>query len=209
VQALRGQHGYNRRRIEDFVGSLARAETLSNFATSGASLGERSYVPQLSEQVPLAVRAIKEGLSHTALLEMTGWDTHNDNSQQTMFNRDLYGSLGMLMSELEANELLDDTLVLVLSEMGRTPKLNGDMGKDHWPVTSSMLIGAGVRGGRAFGGTNDELNALSVDLQTGAVDPAGSQLQTENLLAGILETLGVDPEPHIPGAEPFRAFQAS
>lgn len=209
VQALRGQHGYNRRRIEDFVGSLARAETLSNFATSGASLGERSYVPQLSAQVPLAVRAIKEGLSHTALLEMTGWDTHNDNSQQTMFNRDLYGSLGMLMSELEANELLDDTLVLVLSEMGRTPKLNGDMGKDHWPVTSSMLIGAGVRGGRAFGGTNDELNALSVDLQTGAVDPAGSQLQTENLLAGILETLGVDPEPHIPGAEPFRAFQAS
>jgi uncharacterized protein (DUF1501 family) len=208
VQAIRGQHGYNRRRIEDFVGSLARAETLSRFARDGASLGERSYTPQLAAQVPLAVRAMKEGLSHTALLEMTGWDTHQNNAQQGMFNQALFGSLHMLLSELEANALLDETMVLVLSEMGRTPKLNGDMGKDHWPVTSSMLIGAGVRGGRTFGGTNDELNALSVDLETGEVDATGSQLQTENLLAGILESLGIDPEPHIPGADPFRAFQS-
>jgi uncharacterized protein (DUF1501 family) len=92
--------------------------------------------------------------------------------------------------------------------MGRTPRLNADAGKDHWPVTSAMLLGAGVRGGRMLGGTSDELDALSIDLQSGAIDAGGKQLQAGNLVAGVLETLGVDPEAYLPGVEPLRAFRA-
>jgi uncharacterized protein (DUF1501 family) len=90
--------------------------------------------------------------------------------------------------------------------MGRTPKLNAGGGKDHWPVTSAMLLGAGVRGGRVIGATDDSLGALSLDLASGAADPKGRQLQTGNLVAGVLEHVGVDPTTHFPEVEPLGAL---
>jgi len=60
----------------------------------------------------------------------------------------------------EGGSLLDQTTVLVMSEMGRTPIHNAAIGKDHWPVTSAMLVGAGVAGGRVVGATDDELESL-------------------------------------------------
>jgi hypothetical protein len=83
--------------------------------------------------------------------------------------------------------------------------LNADGGKDHWPVASAMLFGGGVRGNRVYGGSDDQLAARSLDLETGDVDDAGVQLQTGNLVAGVLEAVGVDPAPYLPGVEPFRA----
>jgi uncharacterized protein (DUF1501 family) len=97
-------------------------------------------------------------------------------------------------------------LVVVLSEMGRTPKLNNESGKDHWPVTSALLLGAGVRGGRVIGATGDQLEARSIDLQSGALADAGKQLQASNIVAGVLESVGVSPESYLPGVEPLRAF---
>ena len=90
--------------------------------------------------------------------------------------------------------------------MGRTPKLNANRGKDHWPVTSTLVYGAGVRGGRVLGQTNDQLDAMSLDLATGAPNAQGKQLQTSNLLAGILELVGVEPSAYLAGVEPFRAL---
>jgi uncharacterized protein (DUF1501 family) len=90
--------------------------------------------------------------------------------------------------------------------MGRTPKLNANRGKDHWPVTSTLVYGAGVRGGRVLGQTNDRLDAVSLDLATGAPNPQGKQLQTANLLGGILELVGVEPGAYLEGVEPFRAL---
>lgn len=208
LRATRGQRGYNARRIDDFVRSLERADLLRRFAAEGGGLGARDYTLALNVQVPLAVRALRDGLSHTVLMEMPNWDTHTDNARQSPMHEALFGSIGALCAELEANALLDDTLVMVLSEMGRTPKLNADGGKDHWPVTSVMLVGGGVRGGRTYGGTTDELGALSLDMASGAVDPAGTQLQASNLVAGILAATGVDPEPYLPGVEVFHAFRA-
>jgi uncharacterized protein (DUF1501 family) len=109
---------------------------------------------------------------------------------------------------LEREALLDHTLVAVVSEMGRTPRLNGDNGKDHWPVTSALLLGAGVRGGRVLGATSGDLDALSIDLHSGVPSLDGKQLQAPNFVAGVLEALGIDPEPFAPGVEPFRAFMA-
>jgi hypothetical protein len=51
--------------------------------------------------------------------------------------------------------LLDETLVLSLSEMGRAPVINGSGGKDHWPYTSALLVGGGLSGGRVLGGTDE------------------------------------------------------
>ncbi len=143
------------------------------------------------------------------------WDTHNDIGPQDGFHDTLFGALKGLIDDLAlrpgstaGSKLLDETVVFVVSEMSRTPLLNGTGGKDHWPVTSAMVIGAGVRGGRAYGGTNDRLEARPVDLATGAVQAAGATIQTDHLAAGILELAGADPARYFPGVEALRAFHA-
>lgn len=208
-KATRGQRGYNKKRVDDFIASLDRSDTLARFVREGTSLGERGYTVDLNVQIPLAVQALRDGLSHTTMLQSGfSWDTHTVNANQEAFHDSLFGSLDVLMQELDDNDMLESTTVMVLSEMGRTPKLNADLGKDHWPVTSCMLIGAGVQGGTVLGGTNDELGARSMNLATGEVDDAGQQLQSANLVAGVLENLGVDPAAYLPGVEAFRGFRA-
>jgi uncharacterized protein (DUF1501 family) len=207
IAATRGQNGYNKKRVEDFATSLDRAARLRSFARENGA-GARDYTLDLAVQIPLAVRALEQGLSCTALMQTGDWDTHQNNARQATLHERKFAALTMLVDTLEARGLLEETLVLVLSEMGRTPKLNADNGKDHWPVTSALLLGAGVRGGRVLGGTSDSLDALTLDLATGVPSTSGEQLQASHLVSGVLETLGVAPDVYLPGTTPFRAFRA-
>lgn len=114
------------------------------------------------------------------------------------------------MDQLVAEDLLDSTLVLVISEMTRTPKqLPGRTGgKGHWNSTAAMLIGGAVRGGVTYGGTDDLLEAVKVDLATGMPTgtDTGELLRYDNLLAGVLEYMDIDPTEWYPATEPFRGF---
>ena len=207
LRATTGQRGYNKRRVDDFVSSLDRADRLRAFAAD-SGIGNRDYTVDLEVQIPLAVHALRHGLSHAVLLQPDNWDSHQNNAQQTERHQMLFSSLTTLVDTLEQEQMLDDTLVVVVSEMGRTPKLNAEQGKDHWPVTSAFLLGAGVRGGKVFGQSSDALEAVSVDFTTGAASASGQQLQAPNFVAGVLETLGVDAGRYLPGVTPFRAFTA-
>lgn len=203
-RAVRGQRGANARELEAFVQSLERGGLLRQFAQGG--FGGRDYTPDITVQVDVAVRAFERGLCQAVMLEMGDFDTHQNNELQSERHEALFAGLLALNQRLESSGQLDRTLVVVLSEMGRTPKLNANRGKDHWPVTSTLVYGAGVRGGRVLGQTNDQLDAVSLDLATGAANAAGKQLQTANLLAGILELVGVEPSAYLAGVEPFRAL---
>ena len=86
---------------------------------------------------------------------------------------------------------VDETVVVVLSEMGRTPHLNAGRGKDHWSHTSVMLCGGGVSGGRVIGGYSDVYTGQPVDPATGAVTDSGIQLSPETLGASLLHLGGV------------------
>lgn len=205
LRKTRGQRGYNRKRVDDFSDSLTRADRLRDFAQQ-YGLGGTDYTLDIAVQVPLAVSALRDGLSHTVTLEVNGWDSHQNNAQQGPRHEVLFGSLTALVEALEREQMLDDTLVVVMSEMGRTPRLNGEMGKDHWPVTSAMLVGGGVRGGRVLGGSTDELDADLVDFADGTLKSSGQQVEASNLVAGLLSHCGVDPEPYVPGVTPFTAF---
>jgi uncharacterized protein (DUF1501 family) len=101
---------------------------------------------------------------------------------------------------------LGETVIAVVSEMGRTPKLNGDEGKDHWPVTSAMLIGTGIGGGRVLGATDEAFGGRNVDLATGAVSDSGAPLRHGNFAAGVLEQVGVDPAAYLGSSSPLRGF---
>jgi hypothetical protein len=76
------------------------------------------------------------------------------------------------------------------------------------PVTSAVVFGAGVRGGALCGATDDLMVAMEVDLQTGAAGNGGEALYPEQVLAGILELVGVDPQAYYPGVTALRGFHA-
>jgi hypothetical protein len=210
-RATRGARGYNRRLVDDFSGSLERGDLLREHA---AGFGRRGGSISLAAQMTLAVDVLDQGISRATMLDSRlPWDTHTDNDDQNGFHDTIFGALRGLVDDLAARpgraagaKLLDETIIVVVSELSRTPKLNAAGGKDHWPVTSAMVIGGGVRGGRAYGGTSDRLEAEPIDLATGAVAASGGTLQTSQLAAGVLELAGADPAAWFPGVEPLRAF---
>jgi uncharacterized protein (DUF1501 family) len=210
--ATRGQRGSNRAQIQDFLSSLDRGDRLKGFASG---FGKRGLALSVADQAMLAGKALESGLCRAVHLEDAGWDTHDDNSLQGQRHDALFGTLTLLADDLAARRgresgatLLDETVIAVVSEMGRTPKLNAAKGKDHWPVTSALVFGAGVKGGRAYGATSDGLEALSTDVATGKPDTGGKQIQFGNLVAGILSLAGVDSTLYVPKLEAFDAFAA-
>ena len=66
-------------------------------------------------------------------------------------------AVGVLIQDLHERGMLEDTLVVTAGEFGRTPKMNGDAGRDHWPGAQSILFaGGGYRHGQIIGSTNDK-----------------------------------------------------
>ena len=210
-RAIRGQMGSNARKIEDFLGSLERADELKAVGT----FGDFDFTRDLGVQTDLAINAFSRDLCHVVQMEVTDWDTHDDNSRQALKHEDLYLGLDNLMTLLSTTPgsaagtmLIDETVVVVVSEMSRTPKLNATGGKDHWPVTSALVMGAGVAGGRVIGASNDTLEGATIDLVSGNPTGDGVQLQYGNLAAGLLHLVGVDPSIHLPNSEPLHALMA-
>lgn len=167
-----------------------------------------------SEGVALSA-AFERGYAITGTLEARGsWDSHSNNfpSQNEGFNNTFEG-LHTIVTRLASRNatsgpgtLLDQTTLVVMSEMGRTPKLNGSSGKDHWPITSVMLIGGGVKGSMVLGGTDNYQNNELVDYSTGQISSSGIEIAAANLGAAILEQAGVNPADFLPASvQPFRA----
>ncbi|MEO1269536.1 MAG: DUF1501 domain-containing protein, partial [Myxococcota bacterium] len=187
----RASRGFNAVQLNDYTTSMERADMLRDFRNS---FGDRGLQQTLTQQLSLAVEMLSGGVCRAVIAEdPLGWDTHQNNDPlQTRNHQALFGSLSQLAADLERTGLMESTTVAVLSEMSRTPKRNAEAGKDHWPYTSALLLGAGVRGGRTYGSTNDLLEGVPISFDTGAPDPNGTVLFAENLIAGLLGTLGVD-----------------
>jgi hypothetical protein len=155
----------------------------------------------LSDQIRLSVDALAQGVSRCASLSYSGygWDTHvlNDYYQNLNFEG-LFAGLLELMNALQktpgsqGNSLADETVVVVLSEMGRTPQLNGSDGKDHWPYTSMLMVGPGITGNRVVGGYDDLYYGMLVDPESGELSESGEQLTSSALGATLLNLADID-----------------
>jgi uncharacterized protein (DUF1501 family) len=209
-RAVRGAHGYNRRRIDDFIESVGRGQKL---AAARAGLGRRGRTLVFDDQISFALDALEQDLSQTVMLNTRlDYDTHADNFEQAASQELTFAGLARIMDELTlrpgrqvGTRMIDDTVVVCLSEFSRTPKRNSKAGKDHWPVGAAVIAGAGVRGGHSYGGTTPEGNATMIDFTSGSVSASGRSLGAGNLAAGILSLCGVDPAAHL-DAEGFHAF---
>lgn len=104
----------------------------------------------------LARRLIEQ--AGTKFIEVTsgGWDTHVNNFQALTTNLAVLDqALDALINDLQAKGLIKDTLIVLATDFGRTPQININNGRDHFPKAfSNVLIGAGIRGGQVYGSTN-------------------------------------------------------
>lgn len=189
--------------VASYTSSLERAAQLRRDPQlRGMNVGKATT---LAQQGALAVELFKGGVACAAFLDTRlDWDTHDDIADQATSHEQLFSELTQIASKLAAAGLLERTTVAVLSEFSRTPKLNDQAqpGKDHWPVTSALLFGGGVRAG-SYGATDDGLGALRVRMDDGTVADTGRLLQFDNFAAGLLEFMGVSSKRWIANAEPF------
>ena len=155
--------------------------------------------------VDLVVSLLARGLTRSVVVSTRQrWDTHAEHSAQHHSFDQTFNALDRLLDGLQGEGLLGSTTVLVLSELARTPGRNADGGKDHWPWTSALVLGGGLPGGRVLGGTDDALQSVPVDLHTGQPDPSGTWLEPAHLLAGVAETLDVDPRQWWADTQPLK-----
>ena len=135
-----------------------------------------------------AVRLVEAGV-RCIEITLTGWDTHTNNHENhTNRLKVLDPAFAALIKDLKRRELLDDTLVLCGGEFGRSPKVNGLDGRDHWPKGFSMAIaGGGITGGRAIGAT---------DPSGEKIDPV-NPVRVQDIHATIQHKMGIDFETEI------------
>lgn len=145
----------------------------------------------------LARRMIEAGCRFVSI-ENGHWDTHRKNtySLRELLCPSFDQAIPALLNDLTDRGLLDDTLVVVTTEFGRTPRINQLLGRDHWPNAFSILMaGAGIRGGQVIGKT---------DKHAGEV--ADRPITPEDMAATILKVMDIDHEQilHTPLGRPVK-----
>jgi hypothetical protein len=126
----------------------------------------------------LALKLIKNDLVSCVNLGVGGFDTHSNQDRALegilpAFDK----NITTFVQELKKAGKLDTTLIVLYSDFGRTAKINGSNGRDHWPVGGAAFIGGGIEGGRAAGGTDANLLAQYCDMTTGAPLASGGESQ--------------------------------
>jgi hypothetical protein len=133
----------------------------------------------------LARRLVEQGVSfvEVSLGEAGRWDTHGNNFTTVReLSAELDAGWSALIDDLESRGLLASTTMLWMGEFGRTPKINGSAGRDHFPAAwSAVLAGSGIRGGQSYGRTS----ADGMTVEDGKIDVG-------DLLATLCAALGID-----------------
>jgi hypothetical protein len=143
-------------------------------------------------QGALAARRLIEAGARFVTLGVGGWDTHGNNFQ-ALRNRllpPLDKALAALIRDLNARGLLDETIVLCAGEFGRTPRVNGTAGRDHWARSMAVLLaGGGIPGGAVFGATDER-----------GMAPCRDICSPDDLAATVFRRLGFGPHHEVRSA---------
>jgi Protein of unknown function (DUF1501) len=153
-------------------------------------LRERYGRHRLGQSMLLARRLVEGGVNFVAVFDgQTNGQEANWDSHEKLFprHRQLIApadqSFSALVEDLEARGLLESTLIVAMGEFGRTPKVNGSGGRDHWPdCYTAVLAGGGVRGGAVYG-ASDRIGAY----------PSSDPTTPADVAATIFWRFGIDP----------------
>lgn len=130
----------------------------------------------------MARRLVEQGVPFVEV-DFDGWDTHSENFKALSDRKlpELDKGMSALVSDLAERGLLEHTAVIWMGEFGRTPRINGNAGRDHWARSwSTVLGGAGIRGGMAVGRTSADGTEVESDPYT-----------SQDLMATVCKALGI------------------
>lgn len=133
-------------------------------------------------------------------LGLLGWDTHQRNAdRQAEMNGNFVQHFGAFLEALQSRSnkhgrLLDRTAIVVGSDLGRFPRLNDMLGKDHLPQTSFFFMAPGIAGGKAYGQTGKEMEALPISLATGKPRDDGRHIILDDVGTTLLRMASLDPQ---------------
>jgi hypothetical protein len=142
--------------VYDMARALMKRQDLFDTSKFDPKDVERYGTHDLGRHMLQARKMLEAGVTFVKV-NSYGWDTHSDNfnahsSLMPKFDQ----AFAAMIEDLAARSMLDNVLVIVLSEFGRTPRINGAVGRDHWPEAwSAIMAGAGIKKGLAVGKTND------------------------------------------------------
>jgi len=183
---------------ERAFGLLGSSETRRAFELAGESQRLRdAYTRTRFGQTLLMARRLVEAriplitvmiTVNWSKLNADQWDTHAKNYPRLRTMLPPFDqALATFLEDLDTRGLLDSTLVLCLGEFGRTPKINKDAGRDHWPDCYSMLLaGGGIARGQVFGASNRS-----------AAYPIANDVAPWDIAATMFHLKGIDPKTHI------------
>jgi hypothetical protein len=151
---------------------------------------------QFGRSCLLARRLVEAGVSAVEI-GLGGWDTHGQNFQALSTRQlpPLDQGMGTLVKELVERSMWQNTVIMWMGEFGRTPRINQNSGRDHWARCWSIVIGGGaLRGGQAYGATDEDGMSVSRD-----------PVHVQDVFATVYRALGIDPTTQVrdPIGRPF------
>jgi hypothetical protein len=163
--------------------SSSRARQAFDIAQEQPEVAQEFGDTNFGQSCLLAVRLVEAGVRF-ATVNFGGWDTHQQNFSKLKDKLlpELDQGLSALFKQLELRGLLSSTVVFVTGEFGRTPKINKNGGRDHWPRAMFVLLGGGgIRSGQVLGASDEQ-----------GMGPAGDPITPDQVAASFYHALGID-----------------
>ena len=187
IRQKRGSAATDHAKVLDKTLSLMTSEQMTAFKVrqESQSIQERYGTNNFGRGCLMARRLVEAGVPFVEV-DLGGWDNHSNIFPTLQDNKlpTLDRAMSALMEDLEQRELLADTAVIWMGEFSRTPRINGNTGRDHWARAWSVVMGgAGMKGGIAVGETNAEGTRVETE-------PYSSQ----DIMATVCKALGISLE---------------
>lgn len=153
---------------------------------------------RLTRCADIVLAAFKGGVGVSANLTLSTFDSHAKNDADQMERiPELLAGIAYLLRRAEDLKLRDKLIVVMQSEMGRTPNYNQQNGKDHWSVGSIMFLGPGIKGNRVIGATDEKQFAVALNPQTLTRDKdKGIRVRPEHVHEALRQLAGISEHPY-------------
>jgi uncharacterized protein (DUF1501 family) len=184
VSQQRGQSSLDHADVLEKTVTLMTTKQMDAFKVNqeSESMRERYGNSDFGRGCLMARRLIEQGVAFVEV-DLGGWDTHQDNFNRLSNTKlpELDQGASALVSDLDERGMLDDTAIIWMGEFGRTPRINGTSGRDHWARSWSVVLGgAGMKGGTAVGRTTAD-----------GTDVDSEPYTSQDVMATVCQALGI------------------
>ncbi|MEE2991241.1 MAG: DUF1501 domain-containing protein [Planctomycetota bacterium] len=184
IDQKRGSAATDHQKILKKTLNLMTSKQMDAFkvASEPEDVKERYGATNFGRGCLMARRLVEQGVPFIEV-GLGGWDNHQNIHTTLADNKlpEMDKAMSALIQDLEERGLLEDTAIIWMGEFGRTPRINGNAGRDHWARSWSVLVGGGgMNGGIAVGATNDDGTRVETEPYT-----------SQDVMASVCKALGI------------------